>query len=68
MHLLELDSHLEKRAAQLHREGIGKIKMALAGTYTSSLLGILEGSFGHVDLNTTTSSAPTEITEHLLPN
>ena len=37
--------------------------MALAGTDTSSLLEILEGSFGHVDLNTTMSSVPTEITE-----
>ena len=37
--------------------------MALAGTDTSSLLEILEGSFGHVDLDTTTSSIPTEITE-----
>ena len=34
--------------------------MALAGTYTSSLLEILEGSFGHVNLDTSVSSAWTE--------
>ena len=63
IHLLELASHLEKEAAQLCREGLEKIKMALVGTDTSLLLGILGGSFGYVDLNTTTSSAPAEITE-----
>ena len=34
--------------------------MALAGTDTASLLEILERSFGHVDLDTTTSSVSTE--------
>ena len=61
--MLELASHLERKVTQLHREGLGKIKIALAGTDTSSLLGISEGSFGQVDLDTTMSSAPTEITE-----
>ena len=61
--MLELTSHLEKKATQLHRKGLGKIKMALAGTDTSSLLGIQERSFGHVDLDTTMSSTPIEITE-----
>ena len=61
--MLELASHLEKKAAQLCREGFGRIKMALAGTDTSSLLEILEGSSGQVDLDTTTSSVSTEITE-----
>ena len=36
--------------------------MALVGMNTSSLLEILEGSFGHVDLDTTTSSVSTQIT------
>ena len=66
--MLELASHLEKKATQLCREGLGKIKMAPAGTDTSLLLGILEGSYGHVDLDTTTSSAPTEITEAPIAN
>ena len=61
--MLELACHLEKKATQLCREGLGKIKVALAGTDTSSLLGIQEGSFGHVDLDTIMSSASTEITE-----
>ena len=34
--------------------------MALVGTDTSSLLEILEGSFGHVDLDTSVSSALTK--------
>ena len=57
--MLELASHLEKKAAQLQR-GLGRIKMALAGSDTSSLLEILEGTFGHFDLNTTTSSISTD--------
>ena len=46
---------------ELHHESLGRIKMALAGTDTSSLIEILEGSFGCVDLNVSTSSASTEI-------
>ena len=61
--MLELASHLERKATQLCREGFWRIKIALAGTDTSSLLEILEGSFGQVDLDTTTSSVSTEITE-----
>ena len=34
--------------------------MALVGTDTSSLLETLGGSFGHVDLNTSTSPVSTE--------
>ena len=58
--MVELTFHLERKAAQLHREGLGRIKMALVGTNTSLLLEILEGSFDHVDLDTTTSSVSTE--------
>ena len=63
MNLLELALHLEKKAAQLCSEGLGHIKLALAGTDTSSLLEILEGAFGHTDLDTsnTTSSVSTDI-------
>ena len=46
--MLELASHLEQKAAQLKHEGLGQIKMALASTDTSSLLGILQAHFGHV--------------------
>ena len=46
--MLELPAHLEQKAAQLRCEGLGQIKMALAGTDTSSLLEILEVHFGHV--------------------
>ena len=58
--MLELASHLEKKAAQLHHEGLGRIKMALVGTDTSSLLEILEEFFGNVDLDTSVSSVLTK--------
>ena len=61
--MLELASHLERKATQLHTEDFGRIKIALAGIDTSLLLEILEGSFGCVDQDTTTSSVSTEITE-----
>ena len=60
MNLLEFASHLEEKEAQLCREGLGCVKMALAGTNTSMLLETLEEVFGQVDLDTTTSSASTE--------
>ena len=41
--LLELAAHLEGKAPQLRHEGLGKIKIALTGTDSSSLLEILEG-------------------------
>ena len=61
--MLELAAHLEGKAAQLRWEGFGKIKIALAGTDTSSLLNILEGCFGYVDLDTSQSTASTEKAE-----
>ena len=61
MSLLELASHLKRKTGQLHREGLGCIKLALAGTDTSSLLKILKGAFGHTDLDTSTSSISTDI-------
>ena len=58
VNLLELASHLERKAAHLCLEGLRKIKVALTGSDTSSLLEILEGAFGHTNLDTfdTTSS------------
>ena len=50
--LLELAAHLGGKAAQLRHEGLGKVKIALAATDTSSLLEILEECFGHMNLNT----------------
>ena len=46
--MLQLAAHLEQKAAQLKCEGLGQIKMVLAGTDTSSLLEILQAHFGHV--------------------
>ena len=34
LNLLELAAHLEEKAAQLRREGLGQIKIALASTNT----------------------------------
>ena len=42
MNLSELATHLERKAAYLHVEGLGKIKVAFSGSDTSSLLNILE--------------------------
>ena len=50
--LLELAAHLEGKAAKLRCKGLGKVKIALAGTNTSFLLDILEGCFGQKDPNT----------------
>ena len=61
--LLELTFHVEGKAVQLRWECFGKIKIALAGTDTSSLLKILEGCFGYMDLDTSQSTASTEKAE-----
>ena len=47
--MIELATHLEEKAARLKQEGLGKIKIALMGCNTSSLLDMLEGAFGSVD-------------------
>ena len=60
LNLLELAVHLEEKAAQLRREGLGRIKIALAGTDTSSLIEILEEYFGHMNLDTSISTTSTE--------
>ena len=62
-----MDAHLESKAAQLKQEGLSKIKIALAGTDTSSLTRLLEGCFGNMDPVASPSplspSASTEIIE-----
>ena len=47
--MIELDTHLEEKAARLKWEGLGKIKIALMGCNTSSLLETLQGAFGSID-------------------
>ena len=64
---MELAAHLEGKAARLRCEGLGKVKVALAGTNTSFLLDILEGCFGQQDPDTSQSTislkeAETDIT------
>ena len=50
--MIELATHLEEKAAKLKCKGLGKIKIALAGCNTSSLIDTLEGAFGIIDLET----------------
>ena len=61
MNLLELATHLERKAAHLHLKGLGKIKMALASSDTSSLLEILEGAFGCIDTDTASTISTDDI-------
>ena len=49
--------------ARLRHEGLGKVKVALAGTNTSFLLDILEGCFGQKDPDTTQSTISLEEAE-----
>ena len=46
--MIELATHLEEKAAKLKCEGPGKIKIALPGCNTSSLI----DTFGSIDLET----------------
>ena len=50
--MIELATHLEEKAVKLKCKGLGKIKIALAGCNTSSLIDTLEGAFGIIDLET----------------
>ena len=61
--LLELSAHLEGKEARLRHEGLGKVKIALAGTNTSFLLDILEGCFGQQDADTPQSTISLEDAE-----
>ena len=60
LNLLELAAHLEEKATQLRCEGLGRIKIALTDTDTSSLLEILEGHFVHIDMDISESTISTE--------
>ena len=60
MNLLLLAAHLEEKASQLRHEGLGRFKIALTGTDIFSLLEILQGYFGHVDVDTAESTASPE--------
>ena len=64
MNLLELATHLERKAAHLHLEGLRKIKMALAISNTSSLCEILEEACGHIDSDTTSTISADDIPVH----
>ena len=60
--LLELAAHLEGKVARLRKEGLGKVKVALASTNTSFLLDILEGCFGQQEPDTSQSTiSPEEV-------
>ena len=61
--MIELATHLEEKAARLKCEGLGKIKIALAGCNTSSLLGTLEGAFGFVDQENISTASISEMKE-----
>ena len=61
--LIELATHLEEKAARLKHEGLGKIKIALAGCNISSLLDTLEGAFGFVDHENVSTASISEIKE-----
>ena len=61
--MLELADHLEGKVARLRHEGLGKVKIALAGTNTSFLLDILEGCFGQQDPDTSQSTISLEEAE-----
>ena len=50
--MIELATHLEEKAARLKPEGLEKIKIALTGCNTSSLVDTLEGAFGSIDQDT----------------
>ena len=60
---MELAAHLEGKVARLRCEGLGKVKVALAGTNTSFLLDILEGCFGQQDPDTSQSTISLEEAE-----
>ena len=57
MNLLELATHLERKTAHLCLEGLGKIKVALTISDMLSLLKILEGAFGCIDLDSSNTAS-----------
>ena len=65
--MLELAAHLQGKAARLRLEGLGKVKVALAGTNISFLLDILEGCFGQQHPDTSQSTISLEEAEANIP-
>ena len=61
--LIERATHLEEKAARLKHEGLGKIKISLAGCNTSSILDTLEGTFGFVDQENVSTASTSEMKE-----
>ena len=61
--MIELATHLEEKAARLKCKDLGKIKIALAGYNTSSLLDTLEGAFGFVDQENISTASISEMKE-----
>ena len=63
MTLIELSTHLEEKTAGLQQEGLGKIKVALVGCNTTSLLETLEGAFGFIDQENISTASISEVKE-----
>ena len=61
--MIELATHLEEKATRLKCEGLGKIKIALAGCITSSLLDTLEGAFGSIDYENISTASISKVKE-----
>ena len=61
--MLELATCLEEKAARLKQKGLGKIKIALAGCNTSSLLETLEGAFGFINNENISAASISEVKE-----
>ena len=61
--MIELATHLEEKAARLKHEGLGKMKNALAGCNTSSLLDTLEGAFGFISQENISTASISEMKE-----
>ena len=61
--MIELANHLKEKAARLKWEGLGKIKIALAGCNTSSLLDTLEGAFDFIDQENIYTASISEVKE-----
>ena len=64
--MIELATHLEEKAARLKCEGLGKIKIVLAGCNTSSLVDTLEGAFGSTDQETISIASIPETKETVM--
>ena len=62
--MIELATHLEEeKAFRLKREGLGKIKIALVGCNTSSLLETLQGAFGPINQENISTASISKVKE-----